>query len=978
MADLIISSPELVPGDTLTVGTAGGTKTIRISSSLPPGDYSLLLTPQSVPPPPVPLTISVDAGPDQEVSEGSAASFVGNAVPSQPGTMLSFLWDFGDGSQAAGTLTPQHVYDDDGVYAVRLTVNGPGGVSASDTLQVTVRNVLPSVLLGGPFTVRPGQSVAFTPNVVDPSLADAAAGFAYLWDFGDGTSSMEPAPAHVYVAAGIFTVTLQVTDKNGGRGTGTVSVSVEDRLLPPSSPSGNFIQTRFDHFPNFGENPTVRSVGSGNWSSPATWSPARMPVAGDVVSIGSGHTVLYDTTNSPTLRTVSVQVGGHLQWHTSVDTRVVVTNFLVLEGGRLTIGTPANPVAANVKAEVLIANTPLDLVNDPEQWGNSLIVLGTITTSGTSRGDSFVRLAAEPKAGQTTLSLAQPVPGWKAGDRIVLPDTHIVPHGISSESDFIGKQAEFLTIASVSADGRTITLTGPLQYDHLGARDANGRLDFLPHVGNLTRNVMIKSQSATGVRGIVVFTENADVDVRHTAFAGLGRTRLAPADNTRFDESGAVAHVGTNQEHRVSVQFRHIVDRGGAPGSRLLFEGNSIFCPLQKHEFIWGLALNDSQRGTFRNNFLYNWVSVAFVVYHQTNGPAPKSANNIIEKNFSVLVNSGGSLVEGAGFRFWGLDNYIRDNVSANAGTRDYEFFGGWNINVNSFESDILLEFARNEAYGGNSGLVLWHINDKTPAAPQNTFKDLHVWHMGSAGIGFGYASSNVTFDGFIARNDSQNPLGTGWTWGDYEAHNLVIRNSDIQGFAIGVLVPVSQRLSLTLSGDPKDAAPDFWFTIENTVLRNHINVFYTITADSSGDGRTATPKGLILRNVNWGRVPGDASFVLLGLAPSNLFLYSGVDAQGQPIASGWNYVVGDYIYLYDLNGDPNADYRVYFYEQAANSLLPKTQDGGTTVGSPEAGLTNSQNWAKYKIAFGNEVAPTNAIDGKSLGIGGLIAEFRD
>jgi len=41
--------------------------------------------------------------------------------------------------------------------------------------------------------------------------------------------------------------------------------------------------------------------------------------------------------------------------------------------------------------------------------------------------------------------------------------------------------------------GLTLTMSSGLQYDHLGARDLNGVLDFLPHVGNLTRNVIVRS-----------------------------------------------------------------------------------------------------------------------------------------------------------------------------------------------------------------------------------------------------------------------------------------------------------------------------------------------------------------------------------------------------------------------------------------------------------------------------------------------------
>jgi hypothetical protein len=47
--------------------------------------------------------------------------------------------------------------------------------------------------------------------------------------------------------------------------------------------------------PDFCASASITSVGSGSWSSPTTWSPSRIPAAGDVVRINSGHIVTYDT-----------------------------------------------------------------------------------------------------------------------------------------------------------------------------------------------------------------------------------------------------------------------------------------------------------------------------------------------------------------------------------------------------------------------------------------------------------------------------------------------------------------------------------------------------------------------------------------------------------------------------------------------------------------------------------------------------------
>src|SRR5206468_2828357 len=108
-----------------------------------------------------------------------------------------------------------------------------------------------------------------------------------------------------------------------------------------------------------------------------------------------------------------------------ISTRLTVVNLLVMAGGELRIGTAAAPVAGNVKAEVVFADVPLDTTNDPEQYGNGLIALGKVTMYGAAK-DSFVQLAGEPKAGDTTLTLSQPVNGWQVGDKLIIPDTRQV------------------------------------------------------------------------------------------------------------------------------------------------------------------------------------------------------------------------------------------------------------------------------------------------------------------------------------------------------------------------------------------------------------------------------------------------------------------------------------------------------------------------------------------------------------------------
>lgn len=68
------------------------------------------------------------------------------------------------------------------------------------------------------FSILPGDEYGIAPHVVEFDATDtiATAGVnAYFWEFGDGQTSTQAAPAHTYTTPGIFTVSLTVTDANG-------------------------------------------------------------------------------------------------------------------------------------------------------------------------------------------------------------------------------------------------------------------------------------------------------------------------------------------------------------------------------------------------------------------------------------------------------------------------------------------------------------------------------------------------------------------------------------------------------------------------------------------------------------------------------------------------------------------------------------------------------------------------------------------
>jgi PKD repeat protein len=145
----------------------------------------------------------------------------------------SWLWQFGDGTTSTEP-NPSHVYAESGTYSVTLTVaNAQGSDSLTRQGYVVVNAPLPPFadLDASPTTGPAPLSVAFTDFSLGPPTS-------WLWQFGDGATSTEQHPVHVYTTPGLYSVTLTATNAAGSDTyTATDLVLVEESLpLAPFEP----------------------------------------------------------------------------------------------------------------------------------------------------------------------------------------------------------------------------------------------------------------------------------------------------------------------------------------------------------------------------------------------------------------------------------------------------------------------------------------------------------------------------------------------------------------------------------------------------------------------------------------------------------------------------------------------------------------------------------------------------------------------
>ena len=172
------------------------------------------------------------AGGPHSGTEGAGVSFNGGGSSDPDNNLpLTYAWNFGDGATATGA-TPTHAFVQDGEYKVLLTVRDSRGLASdADTTVVTIGNAAPSVNAGADASVTAGATFSLSATFSDPGTADAPWSYSVIW--GDGasangtTNTQGPISlSHSYGAAGPFTVTVRVTDKDGTTGEDELALTV--------------------------------------------------------------------------------------------------------------------------------------------------------------------------------------------------------------------------------------------------------------------------------------------------------------------------------------------------------------------------------------------------------------------------------------------------------------------------------------------------------------------------------------------------------------------------------------------------------------------------------------------------------------------------------------------------------------------------------------------------------------------------------
>lgn len=193
----------------------------------------------------------VDLRVPSSTPEASPCTITGSISEPSPADTLTLQVAWGDGgtnsySYAAGTasFSISHTYADNGLYAVTLTLTDDDLGQTVTTAQARIANVPPQITnVVFPASTVEGRTEWLDFDIVEPGIMD---GLQIQVDWGDGTSidyARNPGTTHfqyfhTYVddnptgtSQDVHTIRISVTDKDGGVGTLTRPVTVQN--VPP-------------------------------------------------------------------------------------------------------------------------------------------------------------------------------------------------------------------------------------------------------------------------------------------------------------------------------------------------------------------------------------------------------------------------------------------------------------------------------------------------------------------------------------------------------------------------------------------------------------------------------------------------------------------------------------------------------------------------------------------------------------------------
>lgn len=179
---------------------------------------------------------------DYDTCYAGPVSFLDHSTILGAGQIQKWRWELEPNLIDSIQRNPVYIYEMPGTTFVNLEVEDEHGCK-DDTTRAVVYQPVPSIIL-----VKPNDTISCAPATVffNNQSSPIDANYNIQWDFGDGESSTDISPTHVYRDTGNFDVRLEITSPIGCYTDTTFNQLV--RILSPPVADFSFDPTNPDNF----------------------------------------------------------------------------------------------------------------------------------------------------------------------------------------------------------------------------------------------------------------------------------------------------------------------------------------------------------------------------------------------------------------------------------------------------------------------------------------------------------------------------------------------------------------------------------------------------------------------------------------------------------------------------------------------------------------------------------------------------------
>lgn len=510
--------------------------------------------------------VTANAGPDQTISLPlDSVTLTGTGSdPNANGGGVAYKWAVVSGPAGSTIKSPTSAGTiltglTAGTYNVQLKVTDTLGVTAFDTVKITVNNAYlkPVANAGSSYSIQlPVNSVSLDGSASsDPNTGGSITGYQWAILGGPAGSVLTNATSAKATLSnmlhGIYTVRLTVTDNYGQSSTATIYITVNAAatLQPLTANAGQDTTLRLPtsslSLSGSGTDPNAGGGGlSYKWSvtgpsgaTLASATSAQTTLSGLVAGTYTVKLTVSDTLGLSAISTITVTVQAALQAIT------------VNAGANQTLTLPTS--SANLTGSASDPNTGATITK--YQWaiksGPTGATLGNATStsatlSGLVRGVYVLTLTATDNLGQTGTAQTQVTVNAAAPLKTITVN--------AGGDQTITVPASSVTLSGSAADGNTDG--GPLSYDWTvlsgpsgsklaSAASAQTTLSNLV-VGTYTVQLTVTDTLGVNASTTITITVQKPVNLL-TANAGQNITLQLPANSATLDGSGSTDGNGT-------------------------------------------------------------------------------------------------------------------------------------------------------------------------------------------------------------------------------------------------------------------------------------------------------------------------------------------------------------------------------------------------------------------------------------------------